>query len=135
MALLMNWSRHLTQVDFRDLDSDNDGIFDAFESGRSATDSNGRLVAAFNRNGLAPGASNALRDSDSDGIVDNRDLDSDNDGLVDVVEARGTDSNGDGQIDEFADLNGDGADDGLQRVTTVLIDTDGIVTRTVCLIC
>ena len=39
------------------------------------------------------------RDSDSDGVADHLDLDSDNDGIADVVEAGGTDSDGDGQID------------------------------------
>ena len=110
--------------DFKDLDSDNDGIYDALESGRLVTDSSGRLVTAAGNDGKVQGASNALLDTDADGIVDNRDLDSDNDSLVDLLEARGTDSNGDGRIDQFDDLNGDGADDGLQRATTVVIDTD-----------
>jgi len=111
--------------DFRDLDSDNDGIYDAFESGRVTTDVNGRLVSGSDNTGLVNGASNDLLDTDADGVVDNRDLDSDNDGLVDLLEARGTDVDGDGRIDEFDDVNGDGADDGLQRTTAVLIDTDG----------
>ncbi len=110
--------------DFKDLDSDNDGIYDAFESGRTTTDSSGRLVSASNSNGLVNGASNALLDTDGDSVVDNRDLDSDNDGLADLVEARGSDSDGDGRIDQFDDLNGDGADDGLQRTVAVVIDTD-----------
>ena len=110
--------------DFKDLDSDNDSIFDALESGRLGTDSNGRLTTGTDNNGLVSGAGNALLDTDADGVVDNRDLDSDNDGLADLLEARGTDGDGDGRIDQFDDLNGDGADDGLQRGTTVLIDTD-----------
>ncbi len=110
--------------DFQDLDSDNDGIYDAFESGQVMTDINGRLIEASDNNGLVPSASNALRDTDGDGIVDIRDLDSDNDGLVDLLEAGGSDSDGDGRIDEFDDSNGDGADDGLQSVASVVIDTD-----------
>jgi len=110
--------------DFKDLDSDNDSIYDAFESGRVETDSSGRLTTAAGSTGLTSGASNALLDTDADGVVDNRDLDSDNDGLADLLEARGTDSDGDGRIDQFDDLNGDGADDGLQRSTGILIDTD-----------
>ncbi len=110
--------------DFKDLDSDNDGIYDAFESGRVSTDMNGRLVSGSDNTGLVTGAGNELLDTDADGVVDNRDLDSDNDGLLDLLEARGTDVDGDGRIDEFDDVNGDGADDGLQRTTAVLIDTD-----------
>ncbi len=110
--------------DFKDLDSDNDSIYDALESGRVSTDSRGRLTSASSNTGLVSGASNALFDTDADGVVDSRDLDSDNDGLADLVEARGIDSNGDGRIDQFDDLNGDGADDGLQRTNAVLIDTD-----------
>lgn len=110
--------------DFKDLDSDNDSIYDSMESGRVNTDRNGRVASASNSAGLVEGASNALLDTDGDGVVDNRDLDSDNDGLVDLVEARGIDANGDGRLDQFADVNGDGADDGLQRTTAMLIDTD-----------
>ncbi len=110
--------------DFKDLDSDNDSIYDALESGRNSTNSSGRLVGATGSNGLVDGASNALLDTDGDGVVDNRDLDSDNDGLVDLLEARGSDADGDGRIDQFDDLNGDGADDGLQRVSSVVIDSD-----------
>ena len=109
---------------FKDLDSDNDGIYDAFESGRETLDSSGRVVSASDSNGLTVGAGTALRDSDADGVVDSRDLDSDNDGLVDLVEALGTDANGDGRIDQFDDNNGDGADDGLQRSVSVVIDSD-----------
>ena len=110
--------------DFKDLDSDNDSIYDAFESGRINIDSNGRLVTGSDRNGLVSGAGNALLDTDADGVVDNRDLDSDNDGLADLLEARGSDSDGDGRIDQFDDLNGDGADDGLQRAVSIVIDSD-----------
>ena len=111
--------------DFKDLDSDNDGIYDAFESGRANTDTTGRVIGASGNTGLTEGAGNTLLDTDGDGVVDNRDLDSDNDGLADLLEARGIDSDGDGRIDQFDDVNGDGADDGLQRSTAVLIDTDG----------
>ena len=41
-----------------------------------------------------------------------------------LLEARGSDADGDGRMDDFSDANGDGADDGIQRTTTALIDTD-----------
>ncbi|MEX2596037.1 MAG: hypothetical protein WEC59_03830, partial [Salibacteraceae bacterium] len=50
-------------------------------------------------------------DSDGDGIFDYRDLDSDNDGVPDVVEVGGTDANGDGIADNYIDGDGDGFND------------------------
>ncbi|WP_299015525.1 Ig-like domain-containing protein, partial [uncultured Polaribacter sp.] len=40
-----------------------------------------------------------VRDTDDDGIPDSLDLDSDNDGITDVIESGGTDANGDGLAD------------------------------------
>ena len=91
-------------ADFRDLDSDNDGIPDAVEGGN---------------------------DTDGDGIPDNQDTDSDNDGVPDSVEAgvSGNDTDGDGIDDTFdvdqtggVDANGDGVDDAVNALDT---DTDG----------
>lgn len=50
----------------------------------------------------------ASMDSDSDGVPNHLDLDSDNDGIPDIVEAGGTDANGDGSVDSFADPDKDG---------------------------
>lgn len=47
-------------------------------------------------------------DTDGDGIVNRLDLDSDDDGIPDVVEAGGTDANNDGIIDSYSDSDGDG---------------------------
>ena len=38
-------------------------------------------------------------DQDGDGVPNHLDIDADNDGIVDVIEAGGTDDNGDGQVD------------------------------------
>jgi len=54
-------------------------------------------------------------DQDGDGIENRLDLDSDNDGIADVIEAGGTDSDNDGRIDD-ADTN--------QGSLTALPDTD-----------
>ncbi|OFY73185.1 MAG: hypothetical protein A2265_02280 [Bacteroidetes bacterium RIFOXYA12_FULL_33_9] len=67
-----------------DLDDDNDGISDIVEG---------------------------MADTDSDGIIDGIDLDSDNDGIPDLVEAGGVDIDGDGKVDNFVDVNGNGVSD------------------------
>ncbi len=51
---------------------------------------------------------NDLSDKDLDGIPNQYDLDSDNDGIPDVVEAYGVDTDGDGIIDNYTDSDGDG---------------------------
>ena len=50
-------------------------------------------------------------DTDGDGLLDYIDLDSDNDGLTDAIEAGVADANGDGNIDGYLDLDADGMSD------------------------
>ena len=52
-------------------------------------------------------------DTDTDGLIDSWDLDSDNDGIYDVIEAGGIDSDGDGIIGSgpITDTDGDGWSD------------------------
>ena len=52
-------------------------------------------------------------DKDLDGIINMLDLDSDNDGIPDAVEAYGVDVNGDGRIDNYVDVDGDGLSDNV----------------------
>ncbi len=87
-----------TIEDAVDLDDDNDGIPDATEG---------------------------TGDSDGDGIADSLDLDSDDDGIVDLVEAGGVDADGDGQVDGFTDINGDGLDDTLASSPLPVPNSDG----------
>jgi hypothetical protein len=47
-------------------------------------------------------------DTDGDGIPNHLDLDSDNDGIFDIIEAGGVDVNRDGRVDVFADSDNDG---------------------------
>jgi hypothetical protein len=47
-------------------------------------------------------------DKDLDGIINQYDRDSDNDGIPDVVESYGVDTNGDGIIDNYLDTDNDG---------------------------
>ena len=106
-----------------DLDSDNDGIPDIVEAG--GLDSNGDgLVDNFvdaNHDGLADsvdpstgGTALPVPDTDSDGIDDHRDIDSDADGISDLVEAGGTDADHDGHVDNPLDANRDGMADVMQ---------------------
>ncbi|MEZ4772906.1 MAG: FG-GAP-like repeat-containing protein [Bacteroidia bacterium] len=104
-------------VDFLDLDSDNDGIPDTQEDGDTGFDATGDedadgipnymdnddITASFpawndnNGDGV-----NDVYDRDSDGIPDAFDLDSDNDGIPDLIEAGGSDAEGNGLVDCFA---------------------------------
>ena len=115
-------------ADFRDLDSDNDGINDAVEAGHSGADTNndGTVDGPYGINGLANSIESAdtfaatvtyadstpttaPRDTDGDGVPDYRDLDSDNDGMSDLLEggSGGIDADGNGVADG-PDTDGDG---------------------------
>lgn len=112
---------------FLDRDSDNDGIPDVVESGGADSNGDGIIdnytdtdgdgfsqnVDANNTGAAASGNGLDIPDLDGDGVPNYIDLDSDNDGIPDLVEAYGTDSNNDGRIDysgTFAsnDTDGDG---------------------------
>jgi hypothetical protein len=144
-------------VDRLDLDSDNDGIPDIVEAGGVDTDNNGRVdnyaegvfadgLASVFETGVAGESNQPLTDTDTDGVRDDLDLDSDNDGIQDIIEAGGVDSNGDGAADDNTDTNSNGwADtfdsanggislidvdtdnDGLQNRIDIDSDGDGIV--------
>ncbi len=80
-----------------------------------------------------------LCDFDGDGIPNSLDLDSDNDGIPDIIEAGGTDTDGDGQIDyptpgdptSMNDTNNDGLDDefAVSPLPGTDSDNDGLVDR------
>ena len=78
-------------------DADNDGIpnFLDIDYWKGWLDVNGDGV-------------NDQSDKDKDGIPNQYDLDSDNDGIPDVVESYGVDTNGDGIIDNYVDTDNDG---------------------------
>ncbi|HQW84070.1 MAG TPA: T9SS type A sorting domain-containing protein, partial [Ferruginibacter sp.] len=60
------------------------------------------------------------QDMDGDGIPNYLDLDSDNDGIPDVVESGGSDINNVGKIDGYTDNNGDGFADNFVMATAIL---------------
>ena len=104
--------------DFRDLDSDNDGISDASE----VTSVIDNFISINNLRSDQPSA--MLADPDGDFLVNYRDLDSDNDGIPDIVEAGGEDIDDNGLIDSFLDINVDGFDDAYFIAPLALPDTD-----------
>ena len=73
-----------------------------------------------------------LADFDGDGIINSLDLDSDNDGIPDIIEAGGTDINNDGEVDyptpgdplTMNDTNMNGLDDGVEASPLPLPNTD-----------
>ena len=104
-------------LDWRDLDSDNDGLLDTEESDHTDDNLNGivdtvsavrRTILVVDDSGLATDAGGLPRNTDADGLADFRDLDSDNDGIMDVVESFGSglDADNDGMLDDFVDADG-----------------------------
>lgn len=104
---------------FDDLDDDNDGISDLVECGgvdpNADADNDGLpnyIDPSFagyvdlNHDGV-----NDNFDADLDGIINSLDLDSDNDGFYDISEVNTTDSDHDGVVDSYVDLNNNGLSD------------------------
>jgi len=117
-----------------DLDSDNDGIPDTVEAYGVDTDGDGLIdnytdtdndgfsqnVDANNTGVSGSNIGLGAPDFDGDGIPNYLDTDSDNDGIPDVIEAGGTDSNNDGKVDNFIDANSDGLTDNYTGATALL---------------
>lgn len=111
--------------DYLDLDSDNDGIFDLFEAAHNLSDSdlngvidNAETTSGFNGlvDDLETGPDSyilnyVVANTDNDNFINATELDSDNDGCLDVLEAG------------FSD----GDDDGYLHVAPIQVDSNGLV--------
>ena len=87
-----------------DLDSDNDGINDVIEAGGTDVDGNGNADGIVSTSGIPASAGLGLTPPNTDvqGGADPYDLDSDNDGLFDLIEgglASSLDADNDGKVD------------------------------------
>jgi hypothetical protein len=109
-----------------DIDDDDDGIPDLVENNGldSDLDTDGDGIQDY-RDPDSPGFTDANNDGiddrydfDRDGIINSLDLDSDRDGIPDVVEAGGVDQNGDGIIDNFTDTDRDGLSQNVDASST-----------------
>ena len=114
-----------------DLDSDQDGISDLVESSSDFTSNqlSRRIITDANQDGLDDSYNIASAvhpvDTDSDGIPNFLDLDSDNDGAFDVLEAGSEDTDKNGMLDSVTDVNNDGiADLGIPLLGKALPDKD-----------
>ncbi len=113
------------------LDGDGDGFVDEYDP-----DDDGLLIVedAFNplllaREGsILSGDPSANPDLDEDGIANYLDLDSDNDGIPDLIEIGGVDTDGNGVIDadEFTDVDNDGFNDEYAQNPLILTEDDGL---------
>ena len=114
-----------TAPDYLDLDTDNDSLLDVIEAGGSDANGDGIIDDVANKRGSLVSPT----DSDSDGIGDWREIDSNNDGVNDNVGTRfhRLDTNGDGRIDDAGDADGDGIADSLDQNEGhgMMPDTDG----------
>jgi len=132
-------------LDVNDSDSDNDGLLDADEDGGTGfnplgSEDGGDGIPNYldlddpnfdntdsNSDGIVD-----IFDFDLDGVPDFKDLDADGDGITDIIEAGGTDANGDGRVDDvdyYADTDGDGIIDEFdvdQTGGSDAFDGDGI---------
>ncbi|WP_281540816.1 GEVED domain-containing protein [Maribacter aestuarii] len=120
-----------------DLDSDNDGIYDAVEAGHNRPHNNGVLISTFGGNGLADlvetlpesGTLNyTILDTDGSAPPNYLDTDSDDDGCSDANEAY-ADANADGGDNEYYDVGDPPTTDANGRVTSatypVPVDSGG----------
>lgn len=118
-----------------DLDSDNDGIPDVVEAGGVDANGDGKIdnYSDTDNDGLSQNVDRAvgtagslglgIQDFDGDGIANMFDLDSDNDGIPDIREVLGTDSNNDGKTDVLTDVDKDGLADIYDQDT----NNDGVM--------
>ena len=115
--------------DYLDVDSDQDGLTDLLESGGIDEDNDGRVDGFEDL--TEDGADDArqllgppTQDTDSDGVPDWLDLDADDDGKLDIIEAGAIDEDGDGKVDSGLDSDEDGLPDSVDTDQTGGPDAD-----------
>ncbi|MEJ2162747.1 MAG: gliding motility-associated C-terminal domain-containing protein [Robiginitalea sp.] len=116
--------------DYLDIDSDNDGIPDNVEAQSTAgyippsgEDLNGNGLDDAYENGGSVGI--IPQDTDGDGLPDYVDPDSDDDGVVDAIEAHDWDQDGIPDLVLIgSDKDNDGLDDGYEGQTTIDADVN-----------
>ena len=122
--------------DFRDLDSDNDGLPDTVESQGVFVDEDWDGVrddfVDADLNGLDDGLQVipvVPADTDGDGLPNHQDLDTDDDGIFDIVEAGGLDIDNNGIVDSWADDDDDGIPNPIDADYTLGpdADADGVI--------
>jgi gliding motility-associated-like protein len=115
---------------YMDLDSDNDGVTDVYESGGTDADNDGEVDGPIGTNGIPVDSNGGAipGDTDNDGAVDPYDIDDDGDGINTIDEdidnngdPRNDDTDGDG-TPNYLDLDADG--DGVTDVQEILDGTD-----------
>ncbi len=127
--------------DFLDIDADNDGIYDIVEAGQGDKDTNNDGICNAldlvyqdsDNDGLADafdpdqtGTNLILLDTDGDGIYNCYDIDSDNDGIVDIIEGQiSTSFVSLSNVDEDKDGLDDAFDADFGNTTNGYVDTDG----------
>jgi len=114
-------------------DGDNDGfadIYDADDDGLEFSEDVLDPLILYDGTTYRSGSPSQNPDSDFDKIPDFLDLDSDNDGVPDLIEAGGVDENGDGKVDaaEWLDANNNGFHDEYENTPLVVTDGDGATT-------
>ena len=93
------------------IDNNIDGVNDNFDFGADANNDGIPNYLDITFPGFVDSNGDGVNDNadkDKDGIINQYDLDSDNDGIPDVVESYGVDTNGDGVIDNYSDTDSDG---------------------------
>jgi len=123
------------KINMIDKDSDNDGAPDVVEAYGVDTNGDGSIdnfidadgdglsdqVDANLVNAYNSGVGLNRPDLDGDAVPNYLDLDSDNDGIPDIVEVGAPDTNNNGMVDGFTDANNDGLHDGYINAGALLI--------------
>ena len=119
--------------DYLDIDSDNDGMSDVVEGGDGASDTNGDGVIDNNDTGYADADGDGMSintesttepNTDGDNIPDYLDIDSDNDGIFDVVEGGdgASDTNG-GVMVQAMPMQTETVSDNTESTTDIMMET------------